>query len=46
MIGGIFDSCPGPLSTVPYSAQKLGVSSAYDIPVFFPFVKIFFHIHG
>ena len=40
MIGAIFDSCPGPLSTVPYITQRFDKTSAYDIPFFFPFTLL------
>ena len=40
MIGAIFDSCPGPLSTVPYITQRFDKTSAYDNPIFFPFTLL------
>ena len=40
MIGAIFDSCPGPLSTLPYTAQRFGITNTHDIPVFFPFLLL------
>ena len=40
IIGAIFDSCPGPPSTIPYIAAKFGITSTHDIPVFFPFTLL------
>jgi len=40
MIGAIFDSCPGPLSTLPYIAQRLGFTSTHDTPVFLTFLLL------
>ena len=40
MSGGILDSCPGPMSYVPYHAQKLGITSVHDKPIFFPFMML------
>ena len=38
LCGAIFDSCPGPISVVPYAAQTFGTSSLHDRPLlFYPF---------